>query len=98
VKERAMMKIVAFLFKLNWHKNITAMTYRNLIERNPDVLLGKPIIKGTRISVELVIRKLGEGYSIEDLLENYPHISKEQILAALQFAADMISLEENIEV
>jgi len=74
------------------------MNYRDLIERNPEVLLGKPLIKGTRISVELVIRKLGDGYSIAELLESYPHLSKDQIFAALQFAADVMAHEENIEV
>lgn len=74
------------------------MNYRDLIERNPEVLLGKPLIKETRISVELVIRKLGDGYSIAELLESYPHLSKDQIFAALQFAADVMAHEENIEV
>lgn len=74
------------------------MNYRDLIERNPEVLLGKPLIKGTKISVELVIRKLGDGYSIAELLESYPHLSKDQIFAALQFAADVMAHEENIEV
>jgi len=74
------------------------MNYRYLIERNPEVLLGKPLIKETRISVELVIRKLGDGYSIAELLESYPHVSKDQIFAALQFAADVMAHEENIEV
>ncbi|MEZ4688210.1 MAG: DUF433 domain-containing protein [Bacteroidia bacterium] len=62
-----------------------------LIERNPDVLLGKPIIKGTRISVELLMRKLAGGFSIDELLEQYPHISKEQVQAAFLYAADMIA-------
>jgi uncharacterized protein (DUF433 family) len=72
------------------------MDYRELIERNPSVLGGKPIIKGTRISVELIIRKLGDGYSISEILENYPHLTTEQVKAALQYAADVIAFEETI--
>lgn len=72
------------------------MDYKELIERNPSVLGGKPIIKGTRISVELVIRKLGDGYSISEILENYPHLTTEQVKAALQYAADVIAFEETI--
>ncbi|EMS33580.1 Hypothetical protein C943_04459 [Mariniradius saccharolyticus AK6] len=72
------------------------MDYKELIERNPSVLGGKPIIKGTRISVELIIRKLGDGYSISEILENYPHLTTEQVKAALQYAADVIAFEETI--
>ncbi|MCF8465545.1 MAG: DUF433 domain-containing protein [Flavobacteriales bacterium] len=67
------------------------------IERNPNVMLGKPIIKGTRITVELVMRKLASGFSIEDLLEGYPNLTKEQVLAAFSYAADIIANEEIIE-
>ena len=60
-------------------------------------MLGKPIIKGTRITVELVMRKLAEGYSIGDLLKSYPHLTKEQIMAAFEDAAEMIANEETLE-
>ncbi len=60
-------------------------------------MLGKPIIRGTRITVELVMRKLADGYSIADLLKSYPHLTKEQILAALEYAADIIANEEILE-
>lgn len=73
------------------------MNYQKYIERNPDILLGKPIIKGTRISVELIMRKLSNGYETDDLLDSYPHLEREQILAALEYAADMIANEENLE-
>ena len=55
------------------------------IEINPDVMLGKPVIKGTRVPVELIVRKLGEGASIEDLLDGYPNLKKEDIQAALTY-------------
>ncbi|MDZ7690989.1 MAG: DUF433 domain-containing protein [Balneolaceae bacterium] len=76
---------------------VKAMNYQKYIERNPDILSGKPIIKGTRISVELVVRKLANGYEIDDLLQNYPHLTRDQILAALEYAADMIGGEEILE-
>lgn len=64
------------------------MNYSKYIERNPKVMLGKPIVKGTRITVELIIRKFAGGYSVEDLLNSYPHLTKDQIHAALSTPAD----------
>jgi uncharacterized protein (DUF433 family) len=61
---------------------------------DPDIMLGKPIIKGTRITVELLLRKLSEGMSIDELLKAYPHLQKEDILAAFSYSADVISGEE----
>lgn len=61
------------------------MLYTNVIVRNPEVMLGKPTIKGTRITVELIIRKLSGGYKIEEILEMYPHLNRLQILAALEY-------------
>jgi uncharacterized protein (DUF433 family) len=60
-------------------------------------MLGKPVIKGTRITVELIMRKFAGGYSMEDLLESYPHLTIEQIHAAFEYAADMIAHEVVIE-
>jgi len=66
------------------------------IEINPDVMLGKPVIKGTRVPVELIVRKLGEGASIEDLLDRYPNLKKEDIQAALTYAANTLANELTI--
>jgi len=63
------------------------------IETKPDVMLGKPVIKRTRIPVELIVRKLGEGATIEDLLDAYPNLVKEDIQAALIYAADTLANE-----
>lgn len=70
------------------------MDYHQLIERNPEVMLGKPVIKGTRITVEIIVRKIGGGYSFDKLLKAYPHLTMEQVQAALQYAADLIANEE----
>ena len=64
------------------------------IERNPKVMMGKPVIKGTRIPVELILRKLSEGATLEELLDAYPHLSREDIQAALAYAAEALALEE----
>lgn len=73
------------------------MDYKNFIERNPEIMLGKPIIKGTRITVELIMRKLAEGYKVEDLLKSYPHLTQKQIYASLEYVADLIANEETLE-
>ncbi|MEO5350985.1 MAG: DUF433 domain-containing protein [Magnetococcus sp. YQC-3] len=73
------------------------MDYKNRITINPDIMLGKPIIKGTRISIELILKKLSEGITNSELLSAYPNLKKEDILAALSYSADVISMEELIE-
>jgi uncharacterized protein (DUF433 family) len=66
----------------------------NRIETDPNVMLGKPVIRGTRIPVELILRKLSEGASEADLLDAYPRLIKEDIQACLAYAADLIAHEE----
>ena len=61
------------------------MAYKEKIAVDLDIMLGKPIIKGTRITVEIILRKLSEGMNINELLEAYPHLTKEDILAALSY-------------
>ena len=67
---------------------------KSLITADPKVMMGKPVIAGTRITVELVLQRLGTGESIDDLLKSYPHITREGILAALTFAADVLRLDK----
>jgi uncharacterized protein (DUF433 family) len=64
------------------------------IQTNPKVMQGKPVIRGTRITVELVLRKLGEGATPQDLLDAYPHLTIEDIQAAITFAADTVAHED----
>jgi uncharacterized protein (DUF433 family) len=66
------------------------------IEINPKIMMGKPVIKGTRVPVELVVRKLAEGATEHDLLDAYPNLSHDDILASLSYAADTLAYEENI--
>ena len=70
------------------------MDYRDRITAEPDVMLGKPIVKGTRITVELILQKLSEGLAMEALLTSYPHLTKEDVLAALSYSVVVISREE----
>ena len=72
------------------------MPRMNRIEVNPKVMLGKPVIRGTRIPVELILRKLGEGASEADLLDAYPRLKRADIQAALSYAADTLAHEEVI--
>jgi len=72
------------------------MDYKETIVVDPDIMLGKPIIKGTRITVELVLRKLAEGTSEDELMKAYPDLQQTDIRAALSYSADVISKEEMI--
>lgn len=58
-----------------------------LIISDPRIMVGKPVIKGTRITVELILNKLAAGRTVEQILEDYPHLTREGIRAALKFAA-----------
>ena len=64
------------------------------IEINPDVMLGKPVVRGTRITVESVLRKLAAGMSAQQIVAEHPGLTPEDIRAAQAFAADYIADEE----
>jgi len=72
------------------------MDARDFSKVTPDIMLGEPAIEGTRIPVELVIRKLGEGATMVDLLDGYFSLSREKIRAALIYAADLIADERTV--
>ena len=74
------------------------MIYTDYIESNASVMLGKPIIKGTRITVALILKKLSEGATLSQLLTAYPSLSTEAVSAALAYASDVISNETVIAV
>jgi len=61
---------------------------------NPDVLVGKPILEGTRISVEFVISLLADGWTQEDIVRNHPHLKPEDIISCLKYAAEMLQAEK----
>lgn len=72
------------------------MSTQDRIEINPKVMLGKPVIRGTRITVELVLRKLGEGATRQELLEAYPHLTDQDVQAAINYAADSLAHQETV--
>ena len=63
------------------------------ISADPAIMMGKPCIKGTRITVELILRKLGAGRTFADVLESYPQLSDDDLRTALAFAADYMQHE-----
>lgn len=63
------------------------------IEINPEIMLGKPVIRGTRIPIELILRKLSEGATEAELLDAYPRLTTEDIQAAFAYAADSVAHE-----
>lgn len=72
------------------------MEWRDRIVSDPEILVGKPVIKETRISVELILGWLANGWTHEQILESYPNITREDILAALAFATERLHEEDYI--
>jgi len=64
------------------------------IEITPNIMFGKPVIKGTRITVEQILRKLAGGMDIDEIIADHPHLKPEDIFAAQEFAADHLAEEE----
>lgn len=69
------------------------MNWRERITVDPKILVGKPIIKGTRISVEFVIDLLGRGWTMEQVLNEYDHLKPEDVQACLGYASEMLRSE-----
>ena len=66
----------------------------NRIGINPKIMVGKPVIKGTRIPAELILKMLSQGMSVEEILQEYPHLTREDIQACLAYAAQALEVEE----
>ena len=64
------------------------------VEINPSIMFGKPVIKGTRITVELILRKLAGGMTVEEILTDHPHLVAADVYAATDFAASFLASEE----
>lgn len=67
------------------------MDWKKHIDVNADVVVGKPIIRGTRISVELLLDRLADGWSTEDILLSYPNLTRADVLAAIGFVAELFN-------
>lgn len=66
-----------------------SINWRDRIHSDPTILLGKPVIIGTRISVELLLGRLANGWTEADILESYPHITREDLQAVFAYAYDL---------
>jgi uncharacterized protein (DUF433 family) len=58
---------------------------------DPEIMMGKPVIEGTRITVELILTRLAEGRSVDDIVTEYPHLSREQVTTAIEYARDLLA-------
>lgn len=72
------------------------MKWQEFIEENPEGMLGKPVIRGTRLTVECILEKLGNGAQVSELLESYPFLRAEHIQAAQSFAAAYLAMDRTI--
>ncbi len=61
-----------------------------LIEINPKIMVGKPVIKGTRITVEHILEKIAAGQSFESIVSDHPHLSREEVASAVRFALEQV--------
>jgi uncharacterized protein (DUF433 family) len=64
------------------------------IELNSEIMTGKPVIKGTRLTVELILKLLSQGQNLDVIIETYPYITKEDILACIQYATNLMEHEK----
>ncbi len=66
------------------------------IEAKPEVMFGKPVIRGTRVTVEVILRELGEGAAVDEVLAAHPGLTDDDVRAAQTFAADYLADEETL--
>lgn len=72
--------------------------WKDRIVVDPGILVGKPTVKGTRISVELILDRMSDGWTMEDILASYPTLTREDVLAALSFAAELFKEETFVAI
>ena len=70
------------------------LRWQGYIEERKDVMLGKPVFTGTRLTVEHILRELGSGMSTDELFDNYPNLRPAHVQAALKYAADVLALDQ----
>ncbi len=70
--------------------------WKDRIVVDPDILIGKPIIKGTRISVDLIMDRLADGWTLEDITTAYPRVTRDDVLAAIAFVTEVFREEDYI--
>ena len=72
--------------------------WQEFIEERKDVMMGKPVFKGTRLTVDHILKEMGTGMAEQELLENYPTLRAEHIRAALLYAAAVLAMDQAIYV
>ena len=72
------------------------MNWRDHIVSDPEILVGKPVIKGTRLSVDLILDRLADGWTTEDLFKSYPRLTPEALQAVFAFAAEVLKDEDYV--
>jgi uncharacterized protein (DUF433 family) len=77
-------------------RTVMSVKWQDYIEERKDVMLGKPVFKGTRLTVEHILRQLGAGMTNEELLDQYPTLKPEHIRAAVLYAADVVTMDQSI--
>ncbi len=70
------------------------MNWQDHISASPDIVAGKPVIKGTRLAVEFIVELLSEGWTQDQILDNYPSVTKDDIRACLAYATDLLRTEK----
>jgi uncharacterized protein (DUF433 family) len=73
-----------------------SIRWQDYIEERKDVMLGKPVFRGTRLTVEHILRELGTGMGPNELFDNYPNLKPEHLQAAHQYAADVVAMDQAI--
>ena len=72
------------------------MNWRDHIISDPEILVGKPVVKGTRLSVDLILDRLADGWTAEDLFKSYPRFTPEALQAVFAFAAEVLKDEDYV--
>ena len=72
--------------------------WKDRLTVDPDILVGKPFIKGTRISVEVLMDRLADGWTMEQVLESYPRLTREDVLAAIAFVTEVFREEDYVAI
>lgn len=76
---------------------LKTMPWQDHIAIDPDVLVGKPVVKGTRIAVALIVDLLGRGYTVDQILQQYDHLTRDDVQACLAYAAQVLQAEKIYE-
>jgi len=74
------------------------MNWRDYIVSDPEILVGKPAVKGTRLSVDLILDRLADGWTTEDLFQAYPRLTPEALQAVFAFAAEVLKDEDYVAI